>query len=85
MTYFDNGSLFTVTVSAREVEDFAARWPCSGLALKALTFNFEKSNGDLLYSNDARNHPDADRGAIVALAVDAESYGRKKIARRKRA
>ena len=79
MQFFDNGSLFTVTVTTREVENFASRWPCSGLNRSPVTFQFSKSNGDLIDSNDAQKHPYADGGAILALCDEAKAYGLKKI------
>lgn len=80
MQCFDNGSLFTVTVLAREVYEFAVTWPCSGLRRNnPVTFCFDKLTGDLVDSNDARQHPNADGGAIIALADDAKAYGVKRL------
>ena len=79
MQCFDNGCFFTVTITSREVEDFASHWPCSGLNFKPVTFQFDKSNGDLVDSNDTFQHPSADGSAIVALADDAKSYGAKRL------
>lgn len=62
MQCFDNGAFYTVTVLAREVYDFAIRWPCSGLRRnKPVTFQFDKRNGDLIDSNDRRQHPSRTR------------------------
>lgn len=79
MQCFDNGSLYTVTVTTREVRDFASRWPCSGLRSKPVTFQFDKRNGDLVDSNDREQHPDADGSALVALSHDAQAYGAKRL------
>ena len=75
MQCLDNGFFYTVTVTAREVESFAQRWPCSGLRARPVTFQFAKGNGDLVDSNDDRQHPHADGSALVALATDAMVYG----------
>lgn len=79
MRAFDNGSCFTVTASSRDVEDFARRWPCSGLAFKPLTAQFEKRSFSIVDSNDATNHPDADGSALLALVGEMEFYGRKRL------
>ena len=80
MQCFNNGAEFTVTVLAREVYEFAMTWPCSGLNRdKPVTFCFEKATGDLIDSNDRRNHPNADGAALCALADDAKAYGAKRL------
>lgn len=79
MQAFDNGSYFTVTVTRREIEAFAARWPCSGMRSprRALTFQFEKRNGDLVdLTGEA---PGYDEGAVSALADHAKEYGRRRL------
>ncbi len=75
MQVFDNGCFVTVTVTRREVSDFARSWPCSGLRDKPITFQFDKRNGDLVDTNDDRQQPDADNSAIAALSQDAKEYG----------
>lgn len=75
MRVFDNGSSFTVTCSAQDVSNFADTWPCSGFANKPVTFEFDKSNGDLIDSNDQKNHPNADDSAMAALSDDAMHVG----------
>ncbi len=79
MQTFDNGCFYTVTVTAREVEAFRRVWPCSGLRSRPVTFQFDKRNGDLVDSNDADNHPNADGGAMVALSADAQAYGARRL------
>lgn len=75
MQFFDNGSLFTVTVLRREVEAFKRQWPCSGLPDRAITFQFDKRNGDLV---DVR--PDDLNGdGVKGLLEDAREYGYKKL------
>ena len=75
MQVFNNGSAVTVTVTRREIDEFRRSWPCSGLSDKPVTFQFDKRNGDLIDSNDAANHPNADGSALVALAADAKLVG----------
>ncbi len=79
MRIFDNGCFYTVTFSAQDVADFADTWPCSGFSNKAVTFQFDKSNGDLVDSNDGTNHPNADGSAMVALSEDAMYCGRSRL------
>jgi len=79
MQAFDNGCFYTVTVTTREVEAFARRWPCSGLRARPVTFQFEKRNGDLVDSNDQQQHPRADGAALVALSEDAGRYGAERL------
>ena len=74
MKYHDNGCFYTVTVSAREVEDFASRWPCANLRHKSVWLQFDKRNGNLVDTNNTQNHPHADGGAILALCDDAKDY-----------
>lgn len=68
----DLGDNVAVTVSAREVDNFKAGWPASGLPSRAITFEFQKSTGDLV---DVR--PDGvlenaqGGGAAEALSHDA--------------
>src|SRR3990167_5202601 len=62
----DLGSDVSVTASADEVRAFKRRWPASGLPDRAITFRFQKSNGDLV---DV--YPSVDGEAAVALSQDA--------------
>lgn len=79
MQCFDNGCFYTVTVTAREVQDFARTWPCSGLRARPVTFQFDKRNGDLVDTNDQRQHPHAEGSALVALSNDAMAYGARRL------
>ena len=75
MRQYDQGAFMRVTMSPREVEDWADRWPCSGLCLnRGVSFTFDKRNGDLVDSNDQERHPFADGGAVVALSEDCQHY-----------
>lgn len=64
---FDGGAFVSVTMSAREVAAFKRSWPASGLPDRAITFEFQKSNGDLV---DLRPFS-VDGPAAVALSEDA--------------
>ena len=79
MKVFDNGSSYAVTVSRREVEQFTTRWPCCSLPQCAITFHFDKRNGDLVDITPNRivnrvNGPEA-----AALSEDAQKYGEKRL------
>lgn len=76
----DNGCFYSVTVSAREVEDFAERWPCSGLPFKAIWFQFDKRNGDLVDMRPSNwEERGADGAAVLALADDAQRFAIRKL------
>lgn len=72
------GSTYRVTVTTAEVVAFAATWPCSALRHKPVTFEFSATTGDMVDSDDARQHPGADGSALLALADDAMIYGAKR-------
>jgi len=65
------GSATNVQISAREVEEFKAQWPCSGLPSRSITFQFA-SNGDLIDLWPAN----LDGSAVVALADDAKAFAK---------
>lgn len=79
MQCFDNGCLFTVTATRNDVQTFRDNWPCNGMRDKPLTFTFDKRNGDLVDSNDADNHPNADGAAVLALCDNCKTYGQKRL------
>ena len=79
MRAFDNGSLYSVSVSRREVEDFKALWPCSGLPDAAVTFQFDKRNGDLVDITSRVGSDRWDGSAALALSQDAQAYGAKRL------
>ncbi len=81
MRVFDNGGLFTVECSERDVLEFARKWPCFG-KVKPLWFCFDKRDGDLVDTNQINDEQD-DAG-VVALSQDAQSYGLRALARRQR-
>lgn len=66
----DGGAFVSVTMSAREVAAFKRSWPASGLPDRAITFEFDKSNGDLV---DLRPRS-VDGSAAVALSEDAWAH-----------
>lgn len=73
MKYTDLGSCYNVQVSKAEVEAFKAKWPCSDFPSRAITFQFDKRNGDLVDI-----WPDSskfDGPALVALSEDAQAFG----------
>lgn len=74
MKFIDNGSFYSVSVSARELQDFAARWPCSGMrnATRGVWFQYDKRNGDLVDIQGER--PGYDEGAVKALSDDAQTW-----------
>lgn len=77
MQCFDNGLFYTVMATRWDVEAFNNQWPCSGLPNRAITFQFDKRNGDLV---DIR--PDSERfdgPALVALSQDCQAYGKKRL------
>ena len=78
MRYHDNGCFYSVSVSAREVEDFKSRWPCSGLPDHAVTFQFDKTNGDLVDIWPSAIADQFDGDAAIALSQDAQAYGEAK-------
>lgn len=75
MRAYDNGCLYTVTVSAAEVHAFNQTWPCSSLPERSIWFQFDKRNGDIVDL-----HPySIDGPEVVALSQDAQAYGRKRL------
>jgi len=69
MRYRDNGSLYSVNISAREVEAFAERWPCFGQP-RALWAQFDKRSGDLV---DLEGSAGMDSSGVLALLQDAQN------------
>ncbi len=71
------GSAFNVRISGDGVNDFASRWPGSGLrGLRGVTFQFMKSNGDLadvFYDNGTPERWDGP--ALSALVDEAKAIG----------
>ena len=73
MKYFNRGSCYSVLVSRRDVEAFKRIYPCSGLPDRAITFQFDRRNGDLVDI-----WPDShtfDGPGLLALSQDAHAYG----------
>ena len=64
------GCFVGVTVSRREVEAFKDRWPCSTLPDRAVYFEFDARNGDLV---DMRPI-DMDGSDVLALSEDAQRF-----------
>ena len=80
MRFYDNGSGYSVTVTRREVEDFARRWPCCSLPRHAITFCFDKRSGDLVDILPERIAHKVDGPEALALSNDAQAYGIKRLA-----
>lgn len=77
MRVYDLGSTFRVAVSSQEVQDFRAKWPCSGLSTKnGIAFEYDKRNGDLV---DVRHSDSEDGAALAALSHDAQAYGERRL------
>lgn len=75
MRVFDQGSLYRVTCDVHDVREFKAHWPASGLPDRGVSFVFDKSTGDLVDMNPET----LDGPAVVALSVDAQAYGRRRL------
>ena len=70
MRIINKGAFVRVCVSAREVSEFKASWPCSTLPDRAIAFEFQQSNGDLVDIS-----PDGIEGEdVAALASDAWEF-----------
>lgn len=76
MKAFDNGAFYSVQVSRHEVSAFNRQWPCSQLPDCAITFEFDKRNGDLVDIRAGRNTSKVDGPEAVALSNDAQAFGR---------
>lgn len=79
MRTYDNGSFYTVACSRDDVQAFKDQWPCNGIPTIPISFQFQKSNGDLV---DIVSMPDSstfDGPALTALSEDAQAYGKKKL------
>lgn len=72
MRYYDNGAFFSVSVSQKEMVSFACKWPGFG-SVRPITFQFQKSNGDLV--DCSRSTESNDWRGIDALMEDAREYG----------
>ena len=79
MRVFDNGSLYSVTVLRHEVEAFKRTWPCSTLPDAAITFQFDKQNGDLVDILPYRIAARVDGPDALALSQDAQAVGRTRL------
>lgn len=73
----DCGAYVNVNVSADEVRAFKASWPCSGLPSRAIGFQFDKRNGDLVDVWGTREEHDGP--ALLALSHDAGNYAAKRL------
>jgi hypothetical protein len=74
MRFYDNGSLYSVSVSPAEMRAFADRWPCSGMRnpSRGMWFQFDRRNGDLVDIQGERES--YDNAAVAALSEDAQKW-----------
>lgn len=80
MKAYDNGSLFSVSVSADDVDSFKEQWPCNGMPSRPIWFQFDKRNGDLVDMRPSNwEEQGADGSAMLALSQDAQNYGIKRL------
>ena len=68
----NKGALMAVAVSRIEVESFKRRWPCSTLPDRAITFYFDRLNGDIV---DILPYGVSDGPDLLALSLDAQAFG----------
>ena len=66
----DKGSTVGINISENAVWYWKRRWPASGMPDKALWFEVEKRNGDLIYISNGR-WEQADGSAVGAMMNDA--------------
>lgn len=80
MKAHDNGSFFSVSISAQDVAAFKDNWPCSGLPEKRIWAQFDKRNGDLVdLAPSNLEERGADGSALLALLQDAQNFAAKKL------
>lgn len=75
MRLTDNGCFYTVNMSEREVYTWSKRWPCFGDS-RPLWFQFDKRSGDLV---DMSDYQGCDDSAVLAMADDAQVWGKAKL------
>lgn len=80
MKVTDNGCFYSVTVSAWEVDNFKASWPCSNLPDHSIWFQFDKRNDDLV--DIKPDSEDFDGPDLTALSQAAQAHGKKTLALR---
>lgn len=80
MRAHDNGCFYSVTIGRRDVEDFKAQWPCSGLPVRPIWAQFDKRNGDLVDLEPSNlEERGADGSALQALIADGQAYAKKRL------
>lgn len=70
MRRYQQGDCVRVTVSRREVESFARRWPCFG-RIGPLSFTFQRDGALVDLTGDGSG---MDLAGVAALADDAGRY-----------
>jgi hypothetical protein len=68
----DLGAYIRVTMTAADVARFKSRWPASGLPDRAIWFEFQRKNGDLVDISPGSDKFDGP--ALAALADDAKKF-----------
>jgi len=66
------GAYVRVTMTAQDVAAFKRRWPASGLPDRAIWFEFERKNGDLVDISPGSERYDGP--ALAALSQDAQKF-----------
>ena len=80
MRAHDNGSLYSVSISAADVYDFKQNWPCNGMPTAKLWVQFDKRNGDFVDMVPSNwEELGADGSAMLALIEDAQKYAKTKL------
>jgi len=79
MRVYDNGAFYTVAVYAAEVQAFNRSWPCSSLPARSISFQFDKSSGDLVDIMPYDIADQVDGPEAVALGEDAMRYGAERL------
>lgn len=77
MKLYDNGSLYTVSYSSDDARAFADRWPCSTVRGSG-SFQFQKSNGDLVDVTGSAARNDGDDWA--AFSQDCQAFAENRFA-----
>ena len=76
MRYFDNGVFYTVQATRADVEAFKRSYPCSGLPNRAISFQYDKRNGDLV--DITPESSGFDGPGLLALSQDCQQYGERR-------
>ena len=78
--FHDNGCFYTVALQESDVIAWARAWPCFG-PRRALWFQFDKRNGDLIDMSPKTEG--CDPSGILALSHDAQAWGAARLSGKK--